>query len=111
MDLFEAWNEIEMKILAGERNSNLSINWDVRNGPVSGSGLGVSVGDVLGDETSGFRDGGAKGSDNSKGVVLDIGAGMECDAVLDVAGSKKAVWRQAVHLLETIFLSKQVLIQ
>lgn len=38
-----------------------------------------------------------------------FGTGMEFN-VLDVAASKKASWSRAVHLLETIFLSKRVLI-
>lgn len=52
--------------------------------------------------------GGREGTAGEGGLGREgPGVWMEFD-VLDVATSKKEAWSRAVHLLETIFLSKQV---
>ena len=61
-------------------------------------------------DTSGGLLGIGNGNMKDETTRETFGTGIEFD-VLDVAVSKKAAWSRAVHLLETIFLSKRVLIR
>lgn len=116
LGLFEAWNEIEDMIRArgggafGEVLGMRIRNPDEVTEEEFGMETGSSIGDLFGKGIRNPKDGaGEIQKDNLKGSTAGemFGTGMEFD-VLDVAISKKAAWCRAVHLLETIFLSKRV---